>query len=112
MRNRIIKIDTASSHWVFSSSQKKMYQRLSSTDIALFGVVFSLVFFSLLLFFYLYDRQQTTRADDEENSYASRFVEEPIDANDHTRLRNNPLFLRRFLQQYTEYYNIENAVSS
>jgi len=84
-----------------------MYQRISAVDISVFSIILCLVLFAIVTMYYLMSRVHRRPADD----YEARFVEDILDANDHTRLRNNPLFLRRFLQQYAEYYNIENATA-
>lgn len=84
-----------------------MYQRISAVDISVFSIILCLVLFAIVTMYYLMSRMSRRPVDD----YEARFVEDILDANDHTRLRNNPLFLRRFLQQYAEYYNIENATA-
>jgi len=85
-----------------------MYQRISAIDISVFSLIMCLVLFAIVTLYYLmYRVYRRSNLED----YESRFVEDILDANDYTRLRNKPLFLRRFLQQYAECYNIENATA-
>ena len=85
-----------------------MYQRISAIDISVFSIILCIVLFAVVTMYYLMSCVHRHLVDD----YDARFVEDISDTNNHIRLHNNPLFLRRFLQQYAEYYNIENATTA
>ncbi len=84
-----------------------MYQRIDAVDIYVFSIILCIVLFAIVALYYIMSRV-SRRPDDD---YNTRFVEDILDTNNHIRLCNNPLFLRRFLQQYAEYYNIGNATA-